>query len=268
MKRAVFNYSIFTTWDILASFAVLIPTLVLSLAWLFPTLSSGAAYSQLLSSMPEQLRRALGVVGDQNTYFGFLSANYFNSLHLYFLIAFTILLVQRLISKPISDTSLGYFLDGTLTRTSYFLTRFIFFVTASFAIALISVVSTVAGQLSFDPAGRIQWQEILVLNAILFLVFLFLGALTILIRVISRSGTFALSVSSVVIVMQYVMGTMSTLGAGLGWLRYATVFSLIDVHLYVTEPASFAFVAAIAIIGTGLLVALSAMGFKRKDLFL
>lgn len=268
MNRTVLRYSFLTNAPLLAAAAVVIGSMVLSLAWLFPLLSADATYTEMLDTIPEQLRQALGVSGDQTQYFGFLTANYYNSLHLYFMMALVLLLGHRLVSKPIDDTSLNYFLNGALPRASYLIARLVFFLLASVGIAVVSLASMVLGQLVFDWGSPIEWRGMVVLNVNLLVLFLFLGSVVFLIRMLTNTGVEALAGSTGLVIFQYFLSMVEPLSPHLSFLRYFTVFSLFDVDRHVGNTGVF---AAVVLGLTAASVAVSAVSvqlFRRKDLFL
>lgn len=265
ISAPVLKYGVKTNLSLVSIFAALVGSMILSLAWLFPSLSTNASFTGMVGALPPELRDALGVVSDQSEYFGFLSANYYNSLHIMFLMAFVVLLVYRLASVPIDTTSLGYFLSGRTSRVSYLMTQILVFVGALLVVTVSSVLFAALGHLMFAE-GNIEWEGILTLNLLLFAIFIPLGAVCFLIRMMTKAGTTALAWSASLVVVEYFIHIARSLAPDVTWLRYTTVFTLFDVEKFRDDPGALT-VTVIALVAAAIVIGLcSLLLFRKKDL--
>ncbi|MGP5014781.1 hypothetical protein ACTXJX_13305 [Glutamicibacter ardleyensis] len=266
MSGTVFKYSMKTTQGFFWAIAVSVAAMIVSIAWLFPTLSQNGTYSDLLLSIPADLRSALGVSEGQGDLNSFLNSNYYNSVHLYMMMAFSIILVSRLVSKPIDDTSLSYFLNGKLTRTRYLTTQITVFVALSFLLSAISVASGVVGYMGFASTFEFDLEAFVASNVSIMTIFIALGAACLLVRTLSTSGTAALAISSVFVIGQYLVFMVRSLSPDLDWLKYLTVFSLYDPPRLTFSDSFFWAVNISLLLASVALFAAATVAFRRRDL--
>lgn len=267
ISTPVLKYSARTNAALVTVFVCLVGSMILSLAWLFPSLSTNSAFTDMVGALPPELRDALGVVSDQTEYLGFLSANYYNSLHIIFLMAFVVLMPHRLVSLPIDTTSLSYFLSGCTSRVSYLITQVLIFGAALLGVTIGSILFAVIGHLAFAE-GAVDWSGIIVLNVTLLAIFALLGAVAFLIRMVTRTGTEALAWTSSIVVALYFINVARGLAPDLTWLRYITVFSLFDMENLLGDPGAFALIVVVLLAASAAIAAGSVLLFRRKDLYL
>ena len=87
----------------------------ISLIAIYPAINKNGGYSDFLKEMPQDMLTAIGMQGNLNNLNEYLNMNFYNSIYMYILMVFVVVMSARLSAKLLGDTSLAYFLNSSIS---------------------------------------------------------------------------------------------------------------------------------------------------------
>lgn len=200
-------------------------TMLSMMLGMYPLISENDMMNDLLKTMPEELLKAFSSFGQLNNLNDFLYMKYYNSVHLYILMGTVIVLIDKLLGKPLEDTSLVYFLNAKVSRKKFLLNQIIALNTATFIITFVSVVfGGVASTILFK--NKFILIDFLKINIFLTVLFMLIGALNLALATFTKDGDKIIVYMSIFTIGGYFIDMVSKITDKLDNLKYLTVFRL------------------------------------------
>lgn len=268
MSLAIYQSTLKKSLNFLLSLAVCVVGLVLCLSALFPSMASGNSYTDLLKTLPSGMLNAIGMKGSVSNFNDYLNMNFYNSIYLYILMVYVIVFPLNLISKPIEDTSLVYYLNSPVSRKKLFYSQAIVLASGLVAICILSAVSGIASGDIFARGYQFSAAEFVKSNVIIGCIFLFLGSLCLLFGAVSKRANEAATYGATVIIAEYFLDMLVKISDKAGWLKYLTVFTLYNADSAKSGFAVFSLKCGILVVTSCLFTILAAELFKRRDLYI
>lgn len=268
MKNRMYTFSMKKNFFYDAMFAISIILIVVAYAVLFPSVSKGSAYGDLLKTMPQDMLEAIGMVGDITNLNDYLNMNFYNSIYIYILAAFVIVLVSKLISKPLDDTSLVYYLNSPVSRIKYMKTNIFIAITSMIIIFMSSVLGVGVGKIFLGSYYKIDWKYLIATNIVLTVIFMFFISICFLVCSIVNTNSEALVYSTTFILAEYIIDMLCKVSDKLKNIKYLTVFTIYDID-GIESGDSWVIIAVVALlVVSGIIFALSTIIFNKKDLYI
>ncbi len=232
----------------------------------FPMFSDSDELNAIFDSLPDGLLTAFGITGSLSDINDYMAMNFYNSLYLYILMAYTILTAVQLMSKYVDRGSMAYLVSTAVSRSRMCFTQFAILFTGLLAITVAAIVAGLISAAIFAGDSPFDVGVFLQMNAIVFLIFLVVSSYSFLISSALNDEKQAMGLGFGITVVFYAIDLASKLTAHLDWLSYFTLFSLYQPQEiaqgdYPFVPASL-FLIGVSIV----MVALSVMLFRRRDL--
>lgn len=268
MNKYIIKSSLLSNILTYVIFAICSAGLIVSVMWIYPNMIKDNTFADLLAALPKEMLDSFGLVGDVNKLTDFLYMNYYNALYLYIMIVFNLIIITRLISKPVSDTSLVYYLSSPVARKTFFVSQAIVYV---IGIIFMTVSSVLVGMLThwallkdyeFDIASFVK------INIVICVLFLLLGSICLLICSKCNNNSSALGYCSGIMVIQYLLYMLKNMNIKFENLKYFTVFSMYDTDKIQADSHFFVGCTLVCLIVSIVLVSIAAENFKRRDLYL
>lgn len=269
MNKSIYSSSLKRSSVFIVIIIACVVITVISLIWLFPSIASdSSSYAKVLSTMPKGLLSAIGMKGNINNFNDFLNMNFYNSIYLYILMVFCIVLCTNLISKPIDDTSLVYYLNAPVGRVKFIISQIVVFVTGLIAVVLSSVVFSYIGKIILADKYDFNFNNFVKDNIMLGCIFLFLGGVTILIASSVKNNSDAVNWSSTIIVAEYLFDMVSKISDKVSWMKKITVFTFYNPDKIHDGTGFLLSRCGILLAATIIVIAIAIEIFKNRDLYL
>jgi ABC-2 type transport system permease protein len=249
-------------------FAISIIGTIIAFILLFPSISEGRAYGDLLETMPQDMLAAIGMVGDITNLNDYLNMNFYNSIYIYILAAFVIVLVSRLIAKPLDDTSLVYYLNSPISRVKFMLVNIGVVFSAMVAIFVSSIIGVLAGKLFIDSSTKIDWKYLFETNLVLIVIFLFFASVCFFICSLVNKNNEALVYSATIVLVEYLIDMLCKVSDKLEKIKCLTVFSIYNVDAIEAGKGWVSFGCVMLALVSLAFFAISTVIFKKKDLYI
>ena len=153
--------------------------------------------------MPQDMLTAIGMQGDLNNLNEYLNMNFYNSIYMYILMVFVVVMSARLSAKLLGDTSLAYFLNSSISRKKFMNSQIFVFNIELFLMMVCSVVSVLIGKL-FLSESVFELSSFLKINIELFALFMLIGSLCFSISVFVNNESQAVAYSATFVVLLYI----------------------------------------------------------------
>lgn len=262
-------------WTVVLKMAAGIAGAVMVCVWaciwglmaIFPQISQGGGYQDMLSQLPSGMLQALGMTGDASRLNSYLDMNFYNSIYLYILMALVIALSTKILPGLIDNGSLVYFLNGTLSRKAFLLMQMAICYLSVLLTGCVSLVSVAAGRPLFHIASSLDWSALIAGNALLASLFLMLCAVCLLIGSCCSRSTTSIGITTTLLVGEYVLSMVAKLAPSVKALPYTTVFSLYDNDRLTSS--SYCWTCCLVLLLATLALSLSSLHlFNRRDLYI
>lgn len=268
MSLAIYQSTLKKSLNFLLGVAVCVVVLILCLSALFPSIASGNSYTDLLKTLPSGMLNAIGMKGSISNFNDYLNMNFYNSIYLYILMVYVIVFPLNLISKPIEDTSLAYYLNSPVSRKKFFYSQAIAFVTGLAATCVLSVIFGIASREFFARGYQFRVAEFVKANVIIACIFFFLGSICLLFDAISKRANEAVIYGATIVIVEYFFDMLVKISDKAGWMKYLTVFTLYSADSMKNGFSAFSLKCGILIAASCLFTLLAAELFKRRDLYI
>ncbi len=262
MYTFLFKKNIFFT----LMYAISIILILLAYMLLFPSVSQGSAYGDLLKAMPQDMLEAIGMVGDITNLNDYLNMNFYNSIYIYILAAFVIVLSSKLVSKPLDDTSLVYYINSPVSRVKYMLTNIGIIMTLMVLIFLSSILGVAIGKIFLDSSTTVDWNYLFATNLVLTVIFIFFSSVSLLICALVNTNSEALVYATTFILGEYVIDMLCKVSEKVEKMKYLTVFTIYDVE-GIELGEEWIIVSTLVLLAiSALIFVLATVIFKKRDL--
>ena len=268
MNAAVYRSSLKQNRKFLSGIIISVVTLIVCLSALFPNISSGSSYADLLKTLPAGMLNAIGMKGNVGSFNDYLNMNFYNSIYLYILMAYVIVFTADLISKPMEDTSLAYYLNSPVSRKKFLYSQAAVLGTGLLATCVVSVAFGIASRQIFAGGHSFSTAEFVKCNVMLGCIFLFLGSVSVLLGAVSRKAGEAVAYGSTVIITEYFLDMLVKISNQVSWMKYFTVFTLYDIDRIKNSVAFWGLACGILIAASCAVTMISAELFRRRDLYI
>src|SRR5690625_917536 len=239
---------------------------IVSLVALYPSISSDDSYADLLEVMPKEMLDAIGMTGNIANFNDYLNMNFYNSIYLYVLMAFTIVFIAKLVAKPMGDTSLVYYLNSSVSRTQFLGSQIITFIIGLIFMVVFSVLSVILSKWIFVQDLSFEYTNFLKMNVTIIMIFFLLGSICFLINTLVNNNSEAVAYSALLIGLQYILDIFNNISGELGTLKYLTVFSIYNTDKIYNDYTYFVLSSLIMLIAGVIFYITSFIQFKRRDL--
>lgn len=180
MNYRLFKYNLKRHWKFILGFAFLIVVyLGIIISLIDP--SDMEKIKQLFGAMGKFLE-AFGISVDAMTSpLAYTASTFFGALSFMFVVAYQLILIIPLFIKPVSNTSIAYFLSQPISRKKYLLTQIIFLI---FSMAFIFLAMLLISVIMLSTKGNYNFFSLLNLIGIMFFMNLAVAILAVLFAVI------------------------------------------------------------------------------------
>ena len=268
MNGVIYKSSLKKSMNFLLCIAVCVAGTILCFSALFPSITLGDSFAGLLKTLPTGVLNAIGMHGDVSNFNDYLNMNFYNSIYLYILMVYAIAFTSNLISKPIEDTSLAYYLNSPVSRKKFFYSQVAVLTTGLVAISVLSVIFGIVSKEIFARRYHFSIANFIKDNIMIGCIFLFLGSISILLGVISKRVNKAVTYSSAVIVAEYLLDMLVKISDQASWMKYLTVFTFYNTDKIKNGFAFFGLGCGILLAASCIFAIISAEIFKRRDLYI
>lgn len=239
----------------------------ISLIAIYPAINKNGGYSDFLKEMPQDMLTAIGMQGNLNNLNEYLNMNFYNSIYMYILMVFVVVMSARLSAKLLGDTSLAYFLNSSISRKKFMNSQIFVFNIELFLMTVCSVVSVLIGKL-FLSEGVFELSSLLKINIELFALFMLIGSLCFCISVFVNNGYQAVAYSATFVVLLYITDVFRKLVKSMKILDYCTLFTVYDTDKITNNTTYFVVSSVVMIVSAISIYACSIYYFNKRDLYL
>lgn len=267
MNKYIYKSSLKSNMLLYAIFSICTLGTISGIMLIFPSMTKDNTYADLLSTLPKSVLDGFGVVGDINNLNDYMNMNFYNSIYLYVLLAFVLIVTTKLVSKLIGDTSLVYYLNSPISRKTFFMTQFYVFITGLVVMTVTSIIAGIAtyyislSNYDFDIGLFIKN------NLIIMVVFLLLGSICMAICSFCNSNSTALAYAGGIMVLEYILFMIKDMSEEMETARYFTIFTIYNTDKIPENSYFFLSLFACILISLAIILT-SGEYFKRRDLYL
>lgn len=219
----------------------------------------------LLSSLPEQLAKAVGFTDISSNLTGFLGNMYYGFIAVMFPMIYCILLGNKLMAKQIENGSMSYLLSTPNSRSKIAVTQALYLLgSTTLLVSLVTLCGIGISNAMFG--GLLDTGKFISLNTGLLLLFYAISGICFFFSCLFNESSSSLVFGAGIPVLFFVMKMLANAGNKFSWISNFTLLSLFD-PAKILAGDSFAYLSWI-ILG-GIAVVLYAGGiivFNKKDL--
>ncbi|QWU16641.1 ABC-2 type transport system permease protein [Paenibacillus sophorae] len=232
----------------------------------FPMLAKSQQFNDVIKGLPESVMVAFGIQGNLNNAVDYMAMNFYNSLYLYILMAYTILTAVQLVSRFVDRGSMAYLLSTPVNRIQVINTQALVLITGLVTVSLFTYIGGYLGVLSFADINTFDLRVFTEINLIVMLIFLVIGAYSFLFSCLFNEEKTVMGVSFGLTVLFYALSLASKLSDGLNGLKYFTIFSLYQPESISQGNYNVTGISITLCIAAVILFVSGSYLFKRKDL--
>lgn len=229
------------------------------------TPGSNEAMEAMLTMLPDQMVKAFGFDQLTGSLTSYLAGYLFGFILLTFPSIYVVIMANRLIAKLVDKGSMAYLLTSTNTRIKVAVTQFAFMVVGLVFIFLVDYLVAIVMAESFYP-GDLDPIAYLQLNLLTFFAILFLGSVCFLFSCIFNESRISTSASSAITGLFIIAHMLTDLGDELSFLRYFTVFSVVDIEKGLNDGGYVLAVSLILLIASGFVGLIGISLFNKRSL--
>lgn len=234
----------------------------------FPLLSDSQQFNDVINSLPPSLMEAFGIQGNLTNAVEYMAMNFYNSLYLYILMAYTIMTACQLVSRFVDRGSMAYLLSTPVTRRKVINTQAAVLVTGLIVMCLLTYLGGYFGILSFVNNDSFNLGVFTELNLIVLLIFLVIGSYSFLFSCIYNEEKTALGAGFGVTLLFYGLDMASKLSDKLSWIKYFTIFTLYQPEKIMQGTYNTVSISLVLIVVSVIFFAASTFIFQKRDLSL
>jgi ABC-2 type transport system permease protein len=267
-SKKIANSSIKTNSVFISIIIVSVIASIVSLVAIYPSMTSNSSYAKLLSVMPQQMLDAIGMKGDVTDLNDYLNMNFYNSVYLYIMMAFTIIFVAKLVAKPIGDTSLVYYLNSSVSRKKFLRSQIVVFNIGLFLVLVSSVISGIVSKIIIVGDVNFNIENLLRINIAIVTLFFLVGAICFFISTLVNNNSEALTYSTSLIIFEYILDMFRKISSKLDIVKYFTIFTVFDTDKICNDNIYFVSSCLIMVVVAIVIYIISLQYFNGRDLYL
>jgi len=219
----------------------------------------------MLGMMPEAMVKAFGFDGLGTEMTGYLGNYLYGFIYLVFPMIFTVLVSNKLVAKHVDSGSMAYLLTTPHTRKNIALTQAIFLATSTFLILAINVcVALVMSGIMFP--GELQIGPFINLNIITYLSLLVVSSIGFFFSCLFNDTKNSLAFGTAIPVFFVVIKMVSGISEDLSFLKFFTLYSLVDVNKILEGGSYIVFTSIGLLIASLVIYGISITIFDKKSL--
>lgn len=260
--------SLKTSSVLISIIVVIVIASIVSIVALYPSMTKDNSYAKLLETMPKEMLDAIGMTGDVANLNDFLNMNFYNSVYLYALMAFTIVFIAKLVAKPMGDTSLVYYLNSSISRTQFLQSQIVTFNIGLVFMFIASIGSGILSKWIFVRDADFDFSNFIKVNITIIMIFFLLGSICFFINTLVNNNSEALAYTGLLIGLEYLVDVFQKISSQLDALKYFTIFSTYNTDK-IYNDSTFFILSILIMFAVGIVFyIISHFYFKRRDLFL
>lgn len=219
----------------------------------------------MMEMMPKEMISAMGFADFGTTLTTYLGSAYYNFIAIMFPMIYVIVVGNRLIAKHVDSGSMAYLLSTPNSRLKIVRTQALYFITSVTVIfAFITIAGIGISQGMF--AGSLEIGKFILINLVTLLIFYAISGISFFFSCLFDDTKYSLSFGAGVPIAFFVINLLANAGEQLSWLRYFTIFTLLD-PAQIIEGSSFTLVAIIVLLGiAGATYSGGIVMFNRRNL--
>ena len=206
---------------------------------------------EMMDLLPDAMTNMLGFGNLGGSLTSYLLNYMYGFLMLLFPIIFTVMVGNRLVAKHTTSGSMIFLLTMPYSRRRIMFNQAVFFATGLFFIFAVNVSVMILFSNIMFP-GMLEIGKLLIVNLIAYGAHLILAAIAFLFSCLFDDSQTTMMFSSVVLFGNAVAFMVSNLGDGTAFLKYASVFTFIDIE-YILEGSGNGLLTGVVLTLVGLL---------------
>jgi len=228
MNKVLFKVNIKSNWPIFLFITGMLLLYTTTSVGMFDPVNAETTQA-MLSMMPQSMVKAFGFEGLGTELTGYLANYLYGFIYLVFPMIYTIMVANKLISKHVDTGSMAYLLTTPHSRTKIATTQAIFLAVSTFAILFINVVvAIVMSQVMFS--GLLEIGPFLFLNLITYLALLAVSGISFFFSCLFNDTKNSVAFGATIPIIFVVVKMVSGISENLSFLKYFTLYSLVDVN--------------------------------------
>lgn len=233
----------------------------------YPLFADSQELNQALQSLPEPLLVALGLQGSMSDVNNYMAMNFYNSLYLYILMAFTVMTATGLISRHVDRGSMAYLLGTPVSRIRIAASQGVVLLIGLVLVMLAAYLAGIIGVPLFAKDASFDHLVFLQINLSAFLVFLVISAFSFLVSCLVNEEKQAMAISFGITLVLYFIDMASKMASQLEWLKYFTIFSFFKPQTLIAEGGSGLWLDALILLCMSVAIGAAAtLLFRRKQM--
>ena len=258
-----------------AAWGLVILLWVLTVFWVYSGVGRDQVFADYLEAMPQQIREAVGISGPEEmqlvfddgafTFVGYLNTEFLTWLPV-LLGVYAVVYCGGLVSREVERGTLDTLLSQPVARTTFLLSKVAGFATLVFAVTTLSLLAVLVGAPLIG--SEVSVPRMIAVHAVALLLILAIAGYSTLASCLLLDPGRSLALAGVVTALTYFANIVGVGVAGLGWLRYLSLFYYYDsLQVAAAGAVHWAGVAVYAAV-FAVAIAASAAVFRRRDLVL
>ena len=264
MNKVLYKADFKSNWPILAFITgMLLMYTTIAVGMFDPT--SAEALESMMKMLPEGMIKAFGFEGIGTELTGYLSSYLFGFIYLMFPVIFIVVVSNNLIAKHVDSGSMAYLLTTHHTRIKLASTQSIFLISSLGVMMMINLLTALIMSATMFP-GQLDMFAYSILNFITFGCLYVISALSFFFSCFFNDSKKSLSFSAGIAIFFVVIKMVSGISQDLSFLKYLSIFSIINTDKILTDGA-YNLVVLLTTLGLGSLIYLGAiLVFDKRSL--
>ncbi|MBI9014597.1 MAG: ABC transporter permease subunit [Clostridiales bacterium] len=264
MSKVLFKVNIKSNWPIFLFITCMLLLYTTISVGMFDPINAETTQA-MLGMMPESMVKAFGFEGLGTELTGYLGNYLYGFIFLVFPMIYTVLVSNKLIAKHVDTGSMTYLLTTPHSRIVIARTQAIFLALSTFAVLLINVlVAVVMSEIMFS--GMLKIVPFLALNLITYLCLLVISSMGFFFSCLFNDTKNSLAFGTAFPVIFVVLKMVSGISDELSFLKYFTLYSLVDVNKILDGGSYSVVVGIILLIAASIIYTVSIKMFDKRSL--
>ena len=228
---------------------------------------STQAMQDLLDLMPETMINMMGFTNLGTELTSYISNYLYGFILIIFPLIFIIMMGNKLISRHVDTGSMQFILTTPYSRIQVVVTQVVFYVISILFVIGINILILIAMAQISHPGALDIW-AFARLNYMTISIHLLMGSITFFFGVLLQDNSRVIGLSGGFLFLQFVLSMIARIDESLSFLKYTTVFSMLDVTEILANVMPNLLQASIVLYcAVGLFVA-SIIVFNKKSLII
>ncbi len=219
----------------------------------------------MMEMLPDGMVRAFGFNNLGTDLTVYLAGYLYGFIYFIFPGIMLVILANRLVVKHVDSGSMAYVITTPITRVKLAITQIVFLSLSLLAVIGTNVLIVIVMSVFMFP-GHLDVGNFLLLNLVTYSTLLFVSSLLFLASTYFNEHRTAIGVGSFIPVVFFVLNMIRNVSEQLSFLKYFTVFSLVD-STRIYDGSSYAVVTTVIVLALSIGVfALATAVFNKKSL--